>query len=637
MKIPKVLQHLKLWLFALALFAGNSEKLNAWVYPEHREILARAIQMLPQTHRASLERLWAQGRLAAPNRLSQFTIDSAATERPDRLDYAAWAAIAGDHASSSEELLKTVLNEAWILDVARIAARLNTDLKTLKKREWRLNATRVSDILLQRADPDYATRAGKNNAHFLLPLLTPSEPLLDYLFECVDSLAEPNALGIYLWYHHRALLKLRTAIQPHHTEEHRRQAILSAFADEAFAIHFIQDIYAAGHTVGSRGNPSLRKGTHDFYNENGLQTNTWKGEKIILTGDAWMREDDRNLAASVVTKSLIQFLEAAEPESEPLGNTESNDLNAIEFNVGEARSMPLHTLDAAVLKKVISILEETPVPGLSKGIGELPRFRAEIGPFIGISPSAGISVINGAFGQNQVKLGAVSSLEFSVRVGVGLDGVLNESSDGLAFLQAGWRQDASSSTGVVDAENIQRFGSILSAIPGRTSYSFRLRLPYFLFPADLLISAPFLFLFSPKTLQEMGTTAINGGLIPLQNGFMTPIGRFQFMLGREASVYFFGRSAQRDALISPKFDENGNEETTILGYRSTLVEFPFLEYRPFRNFSTDQSAGLMMQFYFGWDFPHQVEDLVDSNLAPPELKSYWFVGVRLVFNWRAYF
>ncbi len=32
----------------------------------------------------------------------------------------------------------------------------------------RVNTVRVADIRLQRADPEYATRAGSNNAHFLL-------------------------------------------------------------------------------------------------------------------------------------------------------------------------------------------------------------------------------------------------------------------------------------------------------------------------------------------------------------------------------------------------------------------------------------------------------------------------------------
>ena len=35
-------------------------------------------------------------------------------------------------------------------------------------------------------------------------------------------------------------------------EEERSQLILSALADEAFALHFLEDIYASGHTAMGR-------------------------------------------------------------------------------------------------------------------------------------------------------------------------------------------------------------------------------------------------------------------------------------------------------------------------------------------------------------------------------------------------
>jgi len=55
-------------------------------------------------------------------------------------------------------------------------------------------------------------------------------------------------------------------------ESQRRQY---AFADEAFALHFLEDTYAAGHVAGTWGDASQRKGTHDFYNANGLEVRTW--------------------------------------------------------------------------------------------------------------------------------------------------------------------------------------------------------------------------------------------------------------------------------------------------------------------------------------------------------------------------
>ncbi len=82
----------------------------------------------------------------------------------------------------------------WILAVADVAAQFKLDLSRIEEgpaakpggqgitpirdirrqleseavRAERVNIVRVADIRLQRADPEYATRAGSNNAHFLL-------------------------------------------------------------------------------------------------------------------------------------------------------------------------------------------------------------------------------------------------------------------------------------------------------------------------------------------------------------------------------------------------------------------------------------------------------------------------------------
>ena len=42
-------------------------------------------------------------------------------------------------------------------------------------------------------------------------------------------------------------------------------------ADEAFALHFLEDGFSAGHVAGIWGNAALRKGTHDYYDEHGLE------------------------------------------------------------------------------------------------------------------------------------------------------------------------------------------------------------------------------------------------------------------------------------------------------------------------------------------------------------------------------
>ena len=295
--------------------------------------------------------------------------------------------------------------------------------------------------------------------------------------------------------------------------------------------------------------------------------------------------------------------------------------------------MPSQKFENSFVEMLNPILYDTPIPGLVKGLGELPRFRAELGTFFGFSPSLRGSVINGGFGMKQKTLGIIGGLEGSVRFGLGLDGILNEASDGLVFLDVGWRQDGSSSVGIIAEQGTEDYGSFLSAIPGRSSFSARIRLPFYIVPGDLLIAGPILLLLSPKDLSEMAVTAVNGGLIPWHLGMATPIGRFQIVLGREAAIYFYGRTKQRDAI----FAYNNNNQLIWLSYRSTQFEFPFLEYKPLRSFSTDQSSTLLIQFYAGIDIPYNIKSLDPNGLPAPELESIWYLGARVVFDWRHYF
>lgn len=622
--------------FALAILLGMSIT-RAWVYPEHRDIFLLAIQKLSPEYRSTLDALWSEARKGYEFRLTEAVIDATQSTNPNQLDYAAWPGIGGDHSVSAKDMLNNILQTDWILKVADITAQLKIDIAKSKNREERVNALRNSDIRLQRADPEYATRAGHNNVHFLLSLQTVKETVQEFGLECVKESAELNALGVYIWYHYSALVKASRLNSEALTPEQRSALILSALADEAFALHFLEDVFAAGHAAGTWGDASQRKGTHDYYNEYGFRTSTWEGENIVLTGDAWMRTEDAERTAQVVKMSIEQLLDAANGKQSAMAySDEAKSFTPDDFNVALFNYMPARKYDPNLANLIAPVFVKTPVPGLERGLGELPRFRAELGPFVGFTPSLRGTLVSSGFGESQTTPGVIGGLETSLRIGLGLDGILNESSDGLVFLDVGWRQDGSSSLGVVQEEGTEAYGNLLAAIPGRSAYTARLRLPFYIIPGDLLITAPFLIFTSPETLTQMAVVAGNGGLIPWQSGIATSFGRFQFVLGREVGVYFFGRTKSRDALFNISQDENGIESLYILSYRSTQFEFPFLEYRPFRSFSTEQSSGLLLQFYAGIDVPHNVEVLSPESTFTPELKTIWYIGTRVVFNWRYY-
>ena len=619
-------------IILLIILVGYSNTF-AWIYPEHRDITLLAVQNLNQQNRSTLDNLWDEARIGFENRLTATIIDSLQTINPEQLDFASWPAISGDHSCSSDNLLANVLHTEWILKVADVAAHLKIDLANSENRHEHVNALRDSDIKMQRVDPQYATRAGSNNAHFLLALPSAETEVREYLIACLREGAELNALGVYTWFHISALQKAAKYFNESLSGEERSALIRAALADEAFALHFLEDSFAAGHAAGTWGNASQRKGTHDYYNEKGLAVTTWDGRRMILTGDAFMREQDAEIAAISVRHSLEQLIAAATGELtfDYQYNNTIVEAAPDTFNTCQNNYMLKRKVDRAIIGPCADILVTTPVPGLATGLGELPRFRSELGTFIGVVSAVRGNALSGGFGTNQNNPGVSGGIDAGVRIGLGLEGVMHGGGDGLVFFEFGWRQDASSSMKFGDSPFLEQGGQIAAAIPGREAFNLRFRMPFYLVPLDLLITAPILLIASPGTYASMAVSAGLGGLIPWQAGIETSIGRFQFILGREFGVALYGRGKIIDAILVPVGDQ-----TVLVNYRSTQLDFPLVEYRPFRTFSLDQSSSLVLQLNFGVDIPHSATAVFPEGSETPELGPVWYVGLRTAFDWRYY-
>lgn len=157
-------------------------------------------------------------------------------------------------------------------------------------------------------------------------------------------------------------------------------------------------------------------------------------------------------------------------------------------------------------------------------------------------------------------------------------------------------------------------------------------MPYYILPYDLLITAPILLWADLKAYTSMAVTAGNGGLIPWQVGIASSFGRFQFILGRDIGVSLYGGGTNQDAIIVPTGDI-----TNFLTYKSVQLDFPVLEYRPFRTFSLDQSSSLCSKLSFGVDLPFDEEIILPESGVLPELKAVWNVGLTMELDWRYYF
>ncbi len=608
-----------------------SSQVSAWVYPEHRRITELAIRQLSPEKRKILDYIWAQVRMGHENRLSAFLINPEHGQNSQVIDLASWPAIAGDHSCSPEQMMEIILMSDWILNVDHIAERLRLDLEKARRPDQTVNAIRNSDIRLQRADLDYATRAGTNNVHFLRERNSVNETVKDYFTRSLGEGVPLNALGAYAYFHTKALETVAQSKRSDLTQEQKSAFLLAALANEAFALHFIQDAFAAGHVVGTWGTLAERKGTHDHYNEAGLEVETWDNTGHVLTGDAYMRPEDANVVAAAVRTSLEQFCAAMENETgDEIPLSSESGISPDTFNVCTNNTMPKTEFDVELLDEV---LLSTPKAGLSEGLGQLERFRSELGPFIGAASSLETSTLNGGFGPDQNEKAIIGSIEANLIVGLGLDGVMNKAGDGLAFIQFGWRQDSPTTSQFTDPNTSTQSSSVTSTIPGRSAYNLRVRMPFWLIPGDLLLVAPILSWASPKTLQRMAVTAGNGGLIPWQSGISTAIGRFQFVLGREVGVSFYGIRRIDESLIIPT---DNFRSAYFVTYRSTKWDFPFLEYQPTRTFSNTQSAILKMQFSIGVDVPSKVKTLSPITPDDVELKSVWYLSLRLGFQWRRY-
>ena len=593
----------------------------AWVFPEHRDIVVLAVQQLDHDRQTRLQTLWAEARTGHEQRLCEADADPAQGTKPTCVDFAAWAAISGDHACSAADMLDTSLNAPWILGVEKVGARLKEQLAAAKRRSDRVNAVRNSDLALERTDPEYVTRASSNNAHFLLARTDVSMTAEAYARMALGPNAEMNALATYVWYHLRALDRARSVANGAAPAAMRADAIRAALADEAFALHFLEDSFAAGHVAGNWGATTLRKGTHDYYSERGLALTTWNGEEFIGEGDAFMTPDNGERAGKAVSDSLAQLIDSFDGKITLTDVDSTNYAQAESFNVCKEAKFPAAAGSRAEIRQLVPIFRQTPVPALGAGVGELPRFRTELGAFVGISTGFSGGLLTHGFGPHQAGTSVASGIEVAARAGLGLDGVLNDSSDGLVFVEFGVR-DESHAAGAV-------------TVPGRGAMTARVRMPYWLVPGDLAVAAPILMFTSPQKLQKMAIGAANGGLIPWEAGIATRAGRFQFVLGREVGVSIFRNGGDHPfAIPTPGF---GTNNSTTVKLNSVEFQFPIFEYRIFRNFSVNQSSGLTLQPYAGIDIPTAATVISPVGAPIPDTHSITTTGIRVTFDWRHYF
>ncbi len=490
-------------VFALGLWPAAA---RAWIYSEHRQITARGIETLDPQRRAELDRLWELAREGHEARLCGAADAGDQGGRPACIDLASWPSVNGDHSCSPDEMLRVILDSDWILSVARIAAKAGAGIASARNESERRNAQMNGDLRLERADLDYSTRAGSNNAHHLLP--RSGTDLRQYIADVVRAGVEPNVIGLFVMFHSAALERAASAPTASASPAERAAEMRQILALECFALHFLEDAFAAGHVAGSWGPTAERKGTHDYYNEHGIEADTWDNEPVTLFGDAHMRPPDLERAGEAVRLSFDQLLEAFVPDSvvrcDAVTLQLPGDVASGAFDACKATAMPGWAAPATIVDDLMEVVRGTPIPFRGQGYASLPRFRAEIGPFVGIASGVIAEGADGGFSASR-EGGLVGSLDLGLRLGYGIDALLGDSGDGLVFVQGGILLQSRSTGGCgTDCPSDPILSQFVPGLPARSALNFRLRVPFWLIPGDLLLAAPILAFANPQPAREDG-------------------------------------------------------------------------------------------------------------------------------------
>ena len=110
-------------------------------------------------------------------------------------------------------------------------------------------------------------------------------------------------------------------------------------------------------------------------------------------------------------------------------------------------------------------------------------------------------------------------------------------------------------------------------------------------------------------------------------------GRFQFVLGRELGVDFYGLGGV-DQVWAPSATP-GNIGRAV-DFKSVYFDFPIAEFRPYRAFSSNQSSSVVFQLFAGYDVPYGSTVKFPAGAPSVDLRPIWSLGLRMVFDWRHY-
>ncbi|WP_437586043.1 hypothetical protein [Sorangium sp. So ce1000] len=599
------------------LFARSA---SAWTHNEHTRMTGMAIRdrggssdfpvrlhvpPLDASARRALDALWDAARGGDPRRSKRLCAavdddDLSDGRAPTCISMASLPAFAADHTCSPSDLGGAIVaRDNWPMRVLGVAQRFDAQVQDIgtwevaeaEQKAEIANARRDQDLYLLAVDEQYVSRAQDNRSHFQLPRAPDVATLGAYLAQALEAGAQINGTALYVVYHQRALRFAAAAAVAERAGDLAWWAVLN----EAYALHFLEDAFAAGHIVGGSAwnePDGLRLGTHDYYSAHGFPMVTWTGHTYPGFGDGFASEDDYVHAAAAVRESLRQLARAAGAAGRCSGDGQKTAglcadeiaaLNAVDLpeidSCAPASTVPAGVARFARLPLMRQVLGHTPSPALR--VPPPPMFVGESGFFVLASAAVtfGAPLHHGEPGDPSTRFLALAEAATTFGVGFATDGVTSGRRDSVFF------------GGLVGAAQARGSSS-------RLGVGVKIRLPYVLFPADIPLW-PLYALLSPcgsfrlcfTSFAERSTRA--SSLLPL--GFLPPIEAqfnerttFKLDVGREASAL---------VLFDPGAGRYAGWEVTV----------PYLAFRTHwfdRDIAGDDLFGLSLRFgddrEYGW-------------------------------------
>ena len=279
-------------------------------------------------------------------------------------------------------------------------------------------------------------------------------------------------------------------------------------------------------------------------------------------------------------------------------------------------------------------LGRMPRPAMGPGEVHLPRYRDELGPFVGVYGvlAGGVSWGSAAGTSGTGSVGA------GVRLGFGAEGLTGSIGTGILFLEAGFLAETAQKNQCGDAPGCATVGTaaLFPRVPARSGLNLGLRMPFWLIPGDMLILGPVLALASPAALSNVGVAAASGGLIPYERSFSTGAGYLQVIAGREVRAILFGYMSDIVGVVPSSTLPDGTSQYAVVQFKSVQLEFPMLEWTPFRTFATQLTFAGQVQLGFSVGLPVSTEVLYPVG-APFSTGPSWSVWLRGVFDGRYFF